>query len=608
LQNGAATLQVSVALQNSSQWMSTDLATNNYFSHTDTLQRSPGTRLIAFGYTYYPWGENLAAGYSDALSTLNQWINACDPDSSLVCTYAHRNNMLNPSFKVIGIGRAYNSGSSYGWYWTTDFGGVVDQVLNPSNPAPTISSFTASPGAINLGQTTTLSWNIAGAVSVSIDNGVGDVSGVTSRAVSPSQTTTYTLTATNVGGASTARITVSVNAIFDSQPPTAPVIVSATAVSSREIDLTWSPSADNVGISGYQITRNGSLLNTVLGSVTTYADMTVQASTTYTYSVKSFDAAGNYSPNSNSTQVITPAAPAGRIISSKVGMLRPGAFMMVGQDVNGNIAWDPGIDRAAFFGTTGDTIIYGDWDGSGSTKVGIFRSSVGMFALDMNGNGAWDPGIDTFGFFGQAGDVPIVGDWNGDGRTKVGIYRPTTGLFAMDYNGNLAYDPGTDKAHQFGLVGDTPVIGDWTGDGKAKIGVFRSGLWILDSNNNLTLDAGDTQGTIGQAGDTPLLGDWNGDRRTKVGIYRSSVGMFAEDYNGNLVWDNGVDRAGVFGAAGSTPVVGDWTGTGVTRVGVFYGNGYWGLDINGNLVWDAGVKWGGFGSGTGDTPVVGKWQ
>src|SRR3954465_11290999 len=61
-QNGAGALQVSVALQNSSQWMSTDLATKNYFSHTDSLGRSPGARLAAFGYTFYPWGENIAAG------------------------------------------------------------------------------------------------------------------------------------------------------------------------------------------------------------------------------------------------------------------------------------------------------------------------------------------------------------------------------------------------------------------------------------------------------------------------------------------------------------------------------------------------------------------
>lgn len=296
---------------------------------------------------------------------------------------------------------------------------------------------------------------------------------------------------------------------------------------------------------------------------------------------------------------------------SKAGIFRPDLFMAVAQDVNGNIAWDQNIDKVAFFGTTGDTIIYGDWNGDGSTKVGIFRSGVGMFALDMNGNGAWDPGIDVYGFFGQNGDQPIVGDWNANGATKVGIYRPASGLFALDYNGNLTYDAGVDKAHVFGLVGDTPVIGDWTGDGKAKVGVYRSGLWILDSNNNLTLDVTDANGTIGEAGDTPLLGDWSGDGRTKVGYYRSSEGVFAQDYDGNLVWDSSVDPSGVFGAPNSIPIVGDWTGTGVTRVGVFFGiggNGYWGLDTNGSLSWDAGVLFGGFGAATGDTPAVGKWQ
>jgi hypothetical protein len=302
--------------------------------------------------------------------------------------------------------------------------------------------------------------------------------------------------------------------------------------------------------------------------------------------------------------VVVRSSPA---LPTKVGIWRPVTFNMVAEDVNGNIAWDAGIDQANFFGATGDTVIFGDWDGSGKTKMGIFRPSVAMFALDMNGNGAWDPGIDKYGFFGQSGDVPIVGDWTGDGKSKIGIYRPTTGLFALDVNDDLTYDSGIDRFGKFGLAGDTAIIGDWTADGKSKVGIFRAGLWILDSNNDLTQDAGDASGTIGQSGDTPLVGDWNGDGRTKVGIYRSSVGMFGLDYNGNLVWDAGTDRAGVFGASGSSPVVGDWDGTGVTRVGVFYGNGYWALDMNGNLAWDAGTDtWGGFGA-LGDTPVVGKW-
>jgi hypothetical protein len=37
---------------------------------------------------------------------------------------------------VISIGRVYNSGSTYRWYWTTDFGGYVDQTIPVGQPAP----------------------------------------------------------------------------------------------------------------------------------------------------------------------------------------------------------------------------------------------------------------------------------------------------------------------------------------------------------------------------------------------------------------------------------------------------------------------------------------
>ncbi|MFB3779221.1 MAG: CAP domain-containing protein [Bryobacteraceae bacterium] len=130
-QNGAGPLQVSATLQQASEWMSNDMASKNYVSHTDSLGRSAGQRLAAFGYSYSPWGENIAAGNGSAQNTLNQWANACDPDQYGQCTYAHRQNMLNPAFRAIGIGRAYGAGSTYGWYWTTDFGGIVDQPVDP---------------------------------------------------------------------------------------------------------------------------------------------------------------------------------------------------------------------------------------------------------------------------------------------------------------------------------------------------------------------------------------------------------------------------------------------------------------------------------------------
>ena len=310
-QNGAGPLQVSIALQNSSAWMANDMATNNYSSHTDSLGRSPATRLADFGYPYTPWGENIAGGYNDAQSVLTGWINACDPDSTGACTYAHRANMLNSSFVVIGIGEAYNASSTYGWYWDTDFGGVLDATLNPTNPtsAPTISAFTATPSTITAGQSSTLAWTVTGTgVTVSINNGVGTVT-TSSKAVSPAQTTTYTLTAANTSGSTTATVTMTVNPkLTGGTPPTAPVITSSSAKSSTEIDLGWSASTDAAGVTGYQILRNGSPINTVSGTTLTFADTTVSPSTTYSYSVKAFDAAGNYSAASNSVSVTTPAS------------------------------------------------------------------------------------------------------------------------------------------------------------------------------------------------------------------------------------------------------------------------------------------------------------
>src|SRR5260370_28182568 len=58
-QNGAGPLQVSIALENSSQWMSNDMWSRGYFSHNDNLGRNPFTRMAAFNYPYLPSGANI---------------------------------------------------------------------------------------------------------------------------------------------------------------------------------------------------------------------------------------------------------------------------------------------------------------------------------------------------------------------------------------------------------------------------------------------------------------------------------------------------------------------------------------------------------------------
>ena len=91
----------------------------------------------------------------------------------------------------------------------------------------------------------------------------------------------------------------------DVTPPNAPTNLDATSISSSHIDLTWTSATDNVGVTGYQIYREGALLDTI-GALTSYTDNTVIGNVTYEYHVRAIDAAGNISDFSNAAPTTTP--------------------------------------------------------------------------------------------------------------------------------------------------------------------------------------------------------------------------------------------------------------------------------------------------------------
>ena len=93
----------------------------------------------------------------------------------------------------------------------------------------------------------------------------------------------------------------------DTSSPTAPTNLTATAASSSQVNLSWTAATDNVGVTGYRVTRNGSMIATITG--TTYSDTGLAPQTTYTYSVAAFDAAGNISAASAPASATTPAGP-----------------------------------------------------------------------------------------------------------------------------------------------------------------------------------------------------------------------------------------------------------------------------------------------------------
>ncbi len=70
----------------------------------------------------------------------------------------------------------------------------------PAAPAARITNFSAEPRAIQTGQSATLTWAVANATDISINNGIGSVAANGTRQVFPTSTTTYTLTASSAGG------------------------------------------------------------------------------------------------------------------------------------------------------------------------------------------------------------------------------------------------------------------------------------------------------------------------------------------------------------------------------------------------------------------------
>ena len=83
----------------------------NFFDHTDPYSGlTPFQRMRNLGYNYTWAGENIAGGNSTVQATFTQWWNSS----------GHRDNMMNPNFREMGLG--YATGGTYRYYWTMTLG------------------------------------------------------------------------------------------------------------------------------------------------------------------------------------------------------------------------------------------------------------------------------------------------------------------------------------------------------------------------------------------------------------------------------------------------------------------------------------------------------
>ncbi|OPX46461.1 endoglucanase 1 precursor [Ruminiclostridium hungatei] len=97
----------------------------------------------------------------------------------------------------------------------------------------------------------------------------------------------------------------------DITPPSVPENLSSYSISDNEISLVWSPSADDQGVSGYVVYREGMEIARVEG--TSFKDLSIQPGITYTYEIAAYDYSANFSGRSRAVM-----AKAGENISAAI--------------------------------------------------------------------------------------------------------------------------------------------------------------------------------------------------------------------------------------------------------------------------------------------------
>lgn len=99
-------------LERSAQGHAADMAAKNYFSHSSQDGRNFSQRISATGYLWSIVGENIAAGYPTPETVVGSWLKSD----------GHCQDIMNASFKELGVGYANNPSSTYQHYWVQDFG------------------------------------------------------------------------------------------------------------------------------------------------------------------------------------------------------------------------------------------------------------------------------------------------------------------------------------------------------------------------------------------------------------------------------------------------------------------------------------------------------
>jgi len=189
----------------------------------------------------------------------------------------------------------------------------------------------------------------------------------------------------------------------DTTAPSTPSNLAASGTTASSTTLSWSASTDNVGVTGYEVLRNGSVVGTATG--TSYTASGLSASTAYTFAVRAYDAAGNRSSSSATVSVTTASGTSTGVdatsrIQAEAYNGQTGVAKEATSDVDGgeNVAWISNGDYLRFdnvaFGSTARTQFsarVASGAGGGVSGLVVVRldsltaQPVGSFAIGSTG-------------------------------------------------------------------------------------------------------------------------------------------------------------------------------------------------------------------------------
>ena len=374
--------------------------------------------------------------------------------------------------------------------------------------APLSLNFTStSTGTIN-----TYAWVFGDGTTSSAQNPVKTYSSAGSYTVS--------LTVTGPGGSNT-RTTPNFITVTsaDPTPPTVPGSLVATPSSSSTINLSWTASTDNVGVTGYRVERCTGASCTSFAQIatpvgTTYSNTGLTAGTTYRYRVRATDAAGNLSSYSAIVSATTP-------VLSCTGLATPALVAATGGSVS-------------LAGTCSSTVTSASW-----TRDGTAIGSGLAISNTLPANSGTQPIVWTYQLTACNGTscaspVPVVvvqlsasgsrvgrRDFDGNGRGDLLWRNSSTGhtLLWLMNGGSIvtAANLRTDPAWSVTLTGD------FNGDGRTDL-VWRNAatgetvVWLMSG----AVSAGSATMSSDASWRATHVGDFNSDGRDDI-VWRNSA-------------------------------------------------------------------------------------